>query len=308
MNRLHRLAAIARRRLASIPVTVRRRPRTTAAAGLLAVLVLLSAGGGLVLISGSPPAATPQTPGFTVRNGWTLAELQRRIETGDVEAISATPASAANPAGELVVRTTDGAVVTVDLSVGVGEAVSALNGLGYGNLLTTEAISAAKPLAPPANPLTGFLTLALPIVLLTLTVLLVVRMARRPSSSSRDASTSFMTILPPAPDASDAEKASTSGGSLQPARIGLADVAGCDEAKLELTETIEFLKTPERFRRLGARIPRGIMLYGPPGTGKTMLARAVAAEAGVPFLYASGSEFVEKYVGVGAKRVRDLFA
>ena len=90
--------------------------------------------------------------------------------------------------------------------------------------------------------------------------------------------------------------------------IRLADVAGCDEAKLELTETIEFLRTPERFHKLGARIPRGIMLYGPPGTGKTMLARAVAAEAGVPFHHASGSEFVEKYVGVGAKRVREIFA
>jgi cell division protease FtsH len=309
MNRIHRLAANIRRGLASVPVTVRRRPRTTAAAGLLALLVLLSAGGGLVLISGSAPAASPQTPGFTVRNGWTLAELQRRIETGDVVAISAAPASANSPAGELLVKTTDGSVVTVHLSVGVGEAVSALNGLGYGNLLTTEAISAARPLAAPGNPLSSFLMVALPIVLLTLTVLLVVRMARRPSSAGRDASSSFMTIMPPDPTTTDPDAApSGSSGSLQPARIGLADVAGCDEAKLELTETIEFLKTPERFRRLGARIPRGIMLYGPPGTGKTMLARAVAAEAGVPFLYASGSEFVEKYVGVGAKRVRDLFA
>src|SRR5215208_7391442 len=90
--------------------------------------------------------------------------------------------------------------------------------------------------------------------------------------------------------------------------IRLDDVAGCDEAKLELTETIEFLKTPERFHRMGARIPRGILLYGPPGTGKTMLARAVATEAGVPFHHASGSDFVEKYVGVGAKRVRELFS
>ena len=88
----------------------------------------------------------------------------------------------------------------------------------------------------------------------------------------------------------------------------LDDVAGCDEAKLELTEAIDFLRSPERFHLLGARIPRGIMLYGPPGTGKTMLARAVASEAGVPFHYASGSEFVEKYVGVGARRIRDLFA
>ncbi|MEA2519205.1 MAG: cell division protease FtsH, partial [Chloroflexota bacterium] len=97
-------------------------------------------------------------------------------------------------------------------------------------------------------------------------------------------------------------------GALAVPTVALADVAGCDEAKLELTETIEFLRSPERFHKLGARIPRGILLYGPPGTGKTMLARAVAAEAGVPFHYASGSEFVEKYVGVGAKRIRDLFA
>src|SRR4029450_5197795 len=72
--------------------------------------------------------------------------------------------------------------------------------------------------------------------------------------------------------------------------------------------TIEFLRTPERFHKLGARIARGIMLYGPPGTGKTMLARAVAAEAGGPFHHAAGSEFVEQYVGVGEKRGRELFA
>ena len=91
-------------------------------------------------------------------------------------------------------------------------------------------------------------------------------------------------------------------------RVTLADVAGADEAKLELTETIEFLRDPSRFVRLGATAIRGVMLYGPPGTGKTMLAKAVAAEADVPFFSVSGSEFVEKYVGVGAGRVRELFA
>ncbi|MBI4302758.1 MAG: ATP-dependent zinc metalloprotease FtsH [Chloroflexi bacterium] len=85
------------------------------------------------------------------------------------------------------------------------------------------------------------------------------------------------------------------------------DVAGVDEAKQELTEVVEFLKSREKFQTLGARIPRGVLLVGPPGTGKTLLARAVAGEAGVPFFSISGSEFVEMFVGVGAARVRDLF-
>jgi cell division protease FtsH len=90
-------------------------------------------------------------------------------------------------------------------------------------------------------------------------------------------------------------------------KVSFADVAGVDEAKHELEEVVEFLKTPEKFRRLGGKIPKGILLVGPPGTGKTLLARAVAGEAGVPFFSISGSEFVEMFVGVGAARVRDLF-
>jgi len=102
----------------------------------------------------------------------------------------------------------------------------------------------------------------------------------------------------------------------RPSRIGLVaerpptrftDVAGAEEAKEELAEIVEFLREPERFLAVGARIPRGVLLVGPPGNGKTLLARAVAGEAGVPFLRASGSDFVEMYVGVGASRVRDLF-
>lgn len=89
--------------------------------------------------------------------------------------------------------------------------------------------------------------------------------------------------------------------------VTFADVAGVDEAKEELQEVVEFLKYPEKFAALGARIPRGVLLVGPPGTGKTLLSRAVAGEAGVPFFSISGSEFVEMFVGVGASRVRDLF-
>ncbi len=90
--------------------------------------------------------------------------------------------------------------------------------------------------------------------------------------------------------------------------VGFDDVAGVDEARAELSETIEFLRSPEKFSRLGGRVPRGILLYGPPGTGKTLLARAAAKEAGVAFLAASGSSFQEKFAGLGAARVRHLFA
>ncbi|MCX6003259.1 MAG: ATP-dependent zinc metalloprotease FtsH, partial [Chloroflexi bacterium] len=90
-------------------------------------------------------------------------------------------------------------------------------------------------------------------------------------------------------------------------KVTFDDVAGVDEAKQELHEVVDFLKTRERFTSLGARIPKGILLVGPPGTGKTLLARAIAGEAGVPFFSISGSEFVEMFVGVGASRVRDLF-
>jgi cell division protease FtsH len=90
-------------------------------------------------------------------------------------------------------------------------------------------------------------------------------------------------------------------------KVTFADVAGVEEAKTELEEIVEFLKTPQRYINIGARIPRGVLLVGPPGTGKTLLAKAVAGEAGVPFFSISGSEFVELFVGAGAARVRDLF-
>ena len=89
--------------------------------------------------------------------------------------------------------------------------------------------------------------------------------------------------------------------------VNFDDVAGADEAKQELQEVVEFLKEPQKFAALGARIPKGVLLVGPPGTGKTLMAKAVSGEAGVPFFSISGSEFVEMFVGVGASRVRDLF-
>jgi cell division protease FtsH len=96
--------------------------------------------------------------------------------------------------------------------------------------------------------------------------------------------------------------------SAEQGRVTFADVAGVDEAKEELTEVVDFLSNPKKFTRLGGRIPKGVLLVGSPGTGKTLLAKAVAGEAGVPFFSISGSDFVEMFVGVGASRVRDLFA
>ena len=307
MTTLRRFAASFQRRHAAGRRAVRRRPRTSAAIGLLVLLAGVSGIGLLAAIAGAPPAATTTAPAFTVRGEWTLVELQRHIEAGEIDAITAMPATAANAAGELLVRTKSGVVVAIDLSVAAPDAVAALTSLGYGNLLTTEAIGVARP-AAAATPASILATLV-PLAMLAGVVLMIVLLSRRSRGTGRDRDSKFMTIMPRDPTATVAEHVPSVDGTLQPVvRITLADVAGCDEAKLELTEAIEFLKTPERFRRLGARIPRGIMLYGPPGTGKTMLARAVAAEAGVPFHYASGSEFVEKYVGVGAKRIRDLFA
>ena len=90
-------------------------------------------------------------------------------------------------------------------------------------------------------------------------------------------------------------------------KVTFKDVAGVEEAKFELQELVAFLRDPKSYGRLGARVPKGVLLVGPPGTGKTLLAKAVAGEAGVPFFSISGSEFVEMFVGVGAARVRDLF-
>ncbi|MBQ8004600.1 MAG: AAA family ATPase, partial [Oscillospiraceae bacterium] len=102
-------------------------------------------------------------------------------------------------------------------------------------------------------------------------------------------------------------KARTKLGSEEKKKVTFADVAGAEEEKAELAEIVDFLKDPKKFTEIGARIPKGVLLVGPPGTGKTYIAKAVAGEAGVPFLSISGSDFVELYVGVGASRVRDLF-
>ena len=100
----------------------------------------------------------------------------------------------------------------------------------------------------------------------------------------------------------------SNGGFSYPLPRCFRDVAGCEEAKIEIMEFVNFLKNPQQYIDLGAKIPKGAMLTGPPGTGKTLLAKATAGEANVPFITVSGSEFLEMFVGVGPSRVRDMFA
>ncbi len=155
-----------------------------------------------------------------------------------------------------------------------------------------QATNVPVTVAPPPNPLLGlFLTSALPALLF---IGLLVFMGRQ-AARAQGGVLNFGRIMP-------------RRYTLDQARVTFADVAGEDEAKAALVEVVDFLQHPKKYLDLGARIPRGVMLVGPPGTGKTLLARAVAGEAGVPFLSLSASEFVQMFVGVGASRVRDLFA
>jgi cell division protease FtsH len=294
--------------------SARRRRRLSFALLVGFALILVGAGALATLPNGSQPASpSVATPAFTYARTWTLLELQRHIEAGEVIAVTvpAPDSSQAKDGPSLIAKTTEGQLVLVDLTVEPAAAADALASLGHGGLLTAEAWSAVRDLpapAAPSDPLRSLATWLIPGLFLVILAVFLFRVASRGAATSRERSSSFHTVLPTA-DGSNAAEAGAADAPVvdDPSRIRLSDVAGCDEAKLELTEAIEFLKSPERFRLLGARIPRGIMLYGPPGTGKTMLAKAVAAEAGVAFVAASGSEFVEKFVGVGARRIRDLF-
>ncbi|MBA2299169.1 MAG: ATP-dependent zinc metalloprotease FtsH, partial [Chloroflexi bacterium] len=243
-------------------------------------------------VSGGQPTFT------TAGERWTLDEALAGARTGEVDAISAMTPGAGTGSGAaapvLIVRTVAGAIHAIRPEVSIGDALDVIRASGYARLLTDEAIA----LDPGANDggLPSFFGLAMSVGLLVLAILLFARLrgiasrAWRPSRFGHRRRRTDKAI--------DGERP----------RVTLADVAGADEAKLELTETIEFLRDPSRFVKLGATAIRGVMLYGPPGTGKTLLAKAVAAEANVPFFSVSGSEFVEKYVGVGAGRVRELFA
>ncbi len=279
-----------------------RSPRT------LAILAAVAIGGAIValflaqVLAGTRPTApaglAADTPAITATGEvWSLDELLGQARAGEVELISAlTLPSEALGGGEatLIALTSTGSIHEIRPEVSTGDALDVIRSAGYAPLLTDAAI-ALDPLPAAGVGPSSIVGLAMSVALLVLAVLIIMRMRRsgslggwRPARFTR--------------------KQKVPAGEAERPTVVMADVAGADEAKVELNETIEFLRDPARFARLGASPIRGVLLYGPPGTGKTLLAKAVATEAGVPFFSVSGSEFVEKFVGVGAGRVRGLFA
>ncbi len=202
------------------------------------------------------------------------------------------------PAGQPIISTTHQAqVVNSDESVNWytadgHEYQSYIEASDATTLFTKYGYTDYSVQAPSSDNL--FLTYILPNVIIVLVILAFIWFMLRQSQSGNNQALSF-----------GRSRARLIAGDKP--EITFADVAGVDEAKQELSEVVEFLKYPERFTALGARIPKGVLLVGPPGAGKTLLSKAVAGEAGVPFFSISGSEFVEMFVGVGASRVRDLF-
>jgi cell division protease FtsH len=301
----------------------------------LACLVVLA-------IVQTPPAPSVPNPARTTtyRTAWTLPELQQHIAAGEVVTLTASrdrvvveggpgsggetsSSSGDTPVSEptLVARTIDGQEIPVDLAINFSTAVDVLRLVGMERLLSAEVVQArvdpigfmtpgaAATSHAPNTALGTALTLAAVSLILTSGVLAISRLSS--ASSHGRPKASFQTILPHrrrrAAAGADGDTGTLEAPELPRGLVRFDDVAGVEEAKLELAETVEFLRHPDRFAALGAQVPRGVLLYGPPGTGKTMLARAVAGEAGVPFTYASGSDFVEMFVGVGAARIRKLF-
>jgi cell division protease FtsH len=211
-----------------------------------------------------------------------ISQLGRDVQLGTVKSISVNGTT-------LNITYRDGVSVSSTTATSDGEIAKTLNDLGASpDRIAAVAITYEQP-SQWGNVLT-LLVAVLPLVFVG--VLFFYLMSRTQNGSNQ---------------AFSFGKSRARTVSADKPTITFADVAGVDEAKQELQEIVEFLKEPDKFTSLGARIPRGVLLVGPPGTGKTLMARAVAGEANVPFFSISGSEFVEMFVGVGASRVRDLF-
>ncbi|HLZ26680.1 MAG TPA: ATP-dependent zinc metalloprotease FtsH [Chloroflexota bacterium] len=242
------------------------------------VLRLLVLGGALVLVAIGfgllrPGSSPPDKP-------ITLDALTQRVESGDVTEIRVTDDGG-------VARTRSGEA----LSFHTGRGQSVLKVLSAFGVTPDQLANVTYTVADPPAPWIGLLLTFGPLVLFGAIMLFA---WRRMGDRGGNPMMSF-----------GRSRARTVQNPLT--AITFLDVAGVEEPRQELQEIVEFLKEPQKFVALGARIPRGVLLVGPPGTGKTLLARAVAGEGGVPFFSISGSEFVEMFVGVGASRVRDLF-
>ena len=290
--------------------------------GVLPVfLILVGLGFAAIGVLGIPSttAANPEPPPDVVyAETWTLPDLIRNAGAGEVVAVieptagdhSAKTGSDTTDPPKLGARTIDGRWAKVQLAQTADQAIEALRALGYARFISPQA-SAGQGIGPATGPLAGALMMAAAAFVVVGSLMFLVRRTRGTDEAAANGkATTFQTLAPAAPPRSPAEATNASPpveGSPSIPPVTFDDVAGCDEAKGELLEVIDFLRSPERYRRLGARIPRGVLFWGPPGNGKTLLARAVAVQAGVAFTAAAGSDFVEKYVGVGAQRVRDLF-
>jgi cell division protease FtsH len=241
--------------------------------GLIWLIVVIAAGA--LFINFYQPARQP--------TAISISKLAASVQAGAVKKISSNGTTLTitykdNVPNEIAAKATRD--VTVE---------ETLKNLG----VVPEKISAVEIVyeQPPAwGDLIGFITGFLPLVLLAVFFIFIMRQAQSGNNQAMSFGKSRARMF-----------------SGDKPTVTFADVAGVEEAKQELKEVVEFLKEPEKFTALGARIPKGVLLVGPPGTGKTLLARAVAGEANVPFFSISGSEFVEMFVGVGASRVRDLF-
>jgi cell division protease FtsH len=219
----------------------------------------------------------PSLVNKTPTNTYTYNHFLTAVKDGDVKT-----ASVDNSTGVITGTLKDGAKYTANGPLSAPDSeITALQPLG----------SNAKFITPTSNALVSILTWILPFALIGIVFFYISRKAQGQMGSIMSIGRSKAKLY-------STERPSTT----------FDDVAGYDGVKLEISEVVDFLKTPARFKDIGARIPKGILLVGPPGTGKTLLARAVAGEAGVPFMSVSGSDFMEMFVGVGASRVRDLFA
>jgi cell division protease FtsH len=240
------------------------------------VLLLL----GLCLVCGTLWFLLSQSNRSSNKTEVSLTSLVQQIQNGDISAIrvSDTGGEATEKSGEIVSFATQPGQSVFKVLTDLGATPDELSTITF------------TVIDPPAFSIGALLSLA-PLVIFAAILLFVWR-----SMASRNGN----------PMQSFGQTRARVADSVQTG-VTFGDVAGVDEPLLELQEIVEFLKEPQKFAALGARIPHGVLLVGPPGTGKTLLARAVAGEAGVPFFRISGSEFVEMFVGVGASRVRDLF-